>query len=378
MLRQRYIQALTRLALSLALLAFGAGLADAGDLEDRQRRHDRLTDHRGRLEGQLSEQSQRIRRLKAQPAGVARDFQLEAALRTSRQLATRLTKLQGRIHAARKRLAAAYDRAIQQADAKLKVVLRRRRARLGRKRQGANTRIVTGDRSSPYDSPEDLEEKADLLKDSEEKVRRQLRRLQRQLARLQHRARLRRHARAAEDNPFVENAPRRTSRVSAARKPQEPASSGGAAATTNGPTSEGDDSAARAGGGTAPPPAPPASDYDGKSNSGEQSPADPSSDMATGLGGASSPAPQPTGSGSWSGVGDSSRDAAGVSISVTIRDVIDPSLLRKLGQVVRGGEVKARITVLRRATSKLGQLAGRLSKKARSLRQRARVLRKKR
>ena len=64
----------------LSLLATLPQFAQADGLADKERKLARLSAHRLRLEGQLTEQAKRIRRLKAQPPGVGHDFQLRSAL----------------------------------------------------------------------------------------------------------------------------------------------------------------------------------------------------------------------------------------------------------------------------------------------------------
>ena len=355
-----------------SLLVAGGAYADRVDLE---RRLELLAGHHARLDRQLVEQGKRIRRLKTQQRGVGRDYQLRTALRSSQALAERLTRLRGQMRRVQDELVKAYDQAIARAsDAGQRRELRRRRARLLRPRSARGGKIVTSDEASPYDSPDDLEEKADLLQDSEEKVRRRLRQVERRLVRLERVARLQRHSRAADDSPFVESAPRRTSRTRGVARATTAADG---ARTTAGPA--GDDRPANqsAGGGAAgaaPPPAAPASPDPGASGefagakSNDTDTRSPSSDLSSATGG-QAPAP------SLAGASTSATPAASGTVSVTVREVLDPGFLGRLQREGKGGDLRARIAALKKAAGKLDGLATGLSGKARCLRKRAKSLR---
>ena len=179
-----------------------------------EKRLERLVEHRARLESRLSEQGARVRRLKAQPAGVRRDYQLQTALRASQQLADKLTRLQSNIRGAQQKLLAAYQHAVRAyTDRAVRIRYARRRAELKRQMGRRPAHLVVSGQARPMDSPDDLEEKADLLDDSAEKVERELVRLRRRIAALQVRSKLRRHRRTAADTLFVEDTPRRLGRV---------------------------------------------------------------------------------------------------------------------------------------------------------------------
>jgi hypothetical protein len=319
-----------------------------------QQRHDRLTAHRGRLEGLLETQVKRISRLKAQSPGVRKDFQLRRALRDNQQLATRLSKLQEQIRSTNSQLVDAYDRAIANAQSKAeRARLRLRRDRLSRS-ANARSRIVTREKANPLDSAEDLEEKADLLKDSEEKVRRQLRRIQRQIVRLSRRARLRRHSSALDDAPFVEDAPR-LRRISKAP-------------TKSSPTAERAE------------PAPP-SPADGKYHFDDQdssTAAPPSGALAADAESSGEPSPgaPAAGGGSWTGNAPANDPSAGLSNASgdAITGVMDPNILRELEQAQKSGNLKDRLTALKKARRRLEQMARRLGTQAQDLRKRAKAV----
>jgi hypothetical protein len=294
-----------------------------------------LEGHRARLELMLVEQAKRVARLKAQPAGVARDYQLATALRESQTLATRLTQLGEQIRTAVQALREAYAAAIARTqDARQRGQLEQRLARLNA--AASQTRIVTKERVNPLDNAEDLDEKADLLQDSEEKVRRQLRQVQTQLGQIEHRAKLQRHSQSVDDNPFVEDSPRRTGQ--AKRSTLATAPSGGGTAR----------------GSAAPVPAMTAEDagYTSKANT--------------------------AGAGS-TGLGDAAFSGAsgrgGLEVIVSIRDVMDPSILGDLKQSTQSDNLAARLAALKKASNRLRQVADQLSTQSKDLRRRAKQLR---
>jgi hypothetical protein len=313
-----------------------------------------LQRHRVRLESLLGEHGKRISRLKAQPAGVGRDYQLQSALRESQAVATRLTQLRAQLRGVGTKLIAAYDAALATARGEAQARLRQRRAAVAAEPSGGDSRIVTRERAGRMDSPEELDEKADLLQDSEEKVRRQLKQVEAKLAQLEHRTRLERHSKAVDDSPFVEESPRRTGQ---ARKSSSGGGAAEAAAPSAGRTSGGGSFSSGPGGKSntpAPPPAPAA---------------------GTGLhdDASSVPPAAPAAKAPPAGDGDAARSASETVIS--IRDVMDPAILKdpKLG--VKGEGLKARIAALKRAGERLRRVAGQLAGQAGDLRRRAKTLR---
>jgi len=313
--------------------------AQSPEVSLQEQRRALLQSHRTRLETMLTEQGKRIARLKSQPAGVARDYQLAAALRDNQGLATRLMQLGEQIRTATEALRKAYGAAIARAsDSEQRRQLEQRLARLNA--AASHTRIVTQERVSPLDSADDLTEKADLLQDSEEKVRRQLRQVQAQLAQLAHRVSLQRHSKSVDDNPFVEDSPRRMGQ--AKNRPLETTPAGGGAArATPAPGATADASAEV-----------PAGAFAGKTNA---------------------PAPPPSGSGDTSYTGVSGR--GGLEVIVSIRDVMDPSILNDLKQSTKSDTLAARLAALKKASNRLRQVADQLSTQSKELRRRAKQLR---
>jgi hypothetical protein len=315
-----------------------------------EQKRDLLGGHQSRLTSMLEEQSKRIGRLKALPAGVRRDFQLDNALRDNQSLATKLTDLRGQIRTIDNQLTALFDQAISSThDPAARARLEQHKASLKEKQNLDQSHIITQGKASPWDSAEDLDEKADLLQDSEEKVRRQLQKVHLQLARLENRAQLKRHGRALEDNPFYESSARRTGQV---KRVTSTVIEGGASSA---PPSAGQQGEI------------PAPTNNSKTNTDSFS--DPSAaptesegrvylDENNGAG----PTPGPV----------TRREYDEV---VSIRDVMDPSILQDLNDQSKPDTIKARLTTLQRAQQDLAQMANQLSNQAKKLRLRAKDLR---
>jgi hypothetical protein len=332
----------------IALLLLVPGASRGDEIPTLEKQRGLVDGHRTRLEGLLGEQAKRIARLKSQPAGLQRDYQLGAALRENQTLADRLTKLRAQLRELTQKLIKEHDQTLARTglSAAERTRLQRRRSELAATLSTGSTRIATGGKASPLDTPDDLEEKADLLQDSEEKVRKQLRQVQTKLAALEQRARVERHAKAADDNPFVEESPRR-----AGGTHKVPAAGTGTPAV--GVTSPG------AGRTTADPSAPPAATPSGKTNAD-------SAESGTGF----------YGGGSTPGGAGTSHVAGGSSDTViSIRDVLDPSLLRDPTGAESRDSLRARIAALKQAGERLRQVAGKLSTQAGDLRRRAKTLR---
>lgn len=299
-------------------------------LEEQARR---LAEHQQRLERRLDENNKRIRRLKQQAAGLGRDLQLREALRESLSVAKRLTDLARQRAAQRQALIVGYKQRVH--DKQLTSAERQRaRARIsalmGEQRRSGG-QLVAGGTLAADASAEELEERADLLADSEAKVRRELKRVQRRLAQLKQRRRLWRHHAAASDGPFVEGAPRRTTRTTVSI----------AAGATNGRGSE----------------------------TGSPSPgavrADPQSGSNRDL------ADQYTGPPSTGARDSASEDGVGAgTLSIRVHDVVDPALLNG---VVGRESFGATVAALQQAEQRLERLAGQLQARSEALRHRAKA-----
>ena len=351
------LRLLTPYLLTLALaLPQGAHAAPAplpANIESAQRGIERLTAHQARLERQLGDHAGRISRLKAQPANVRRNYQLERALRSSQQLAARLTELQITIRQMRSRLVEALTRASAGAPAQLQERYRTLLRQLRDMPSAHIQRLPAKVAVDALDGPRELNEKADLLSDSAQRLRKRAEQLNRQLHRLEQQLRLRRHARAAADNPFVEDTTRRMNRTATpaagksadtkgaeyARTAPAPAESGGApneGATSDaakGSITGGQDSAPLGGaGGAAAPPSPPAVP--------------------------AAPAPR-----------------VGPQGTTELQRLLDPRTLAELAAAKsKGGHPAARARALRQAREKLQALAARFAEQATRLRRKAATL----
>lgn len=331
-----------------------------------EKRLERLVEHRERLEARLDEQGKRVRRLKAQPAGVRRDYQLQTALRASQQLANKLTRLQSNIRGAQQRLLTAYQRALKAyTDRATRIRYARRRAALKRQMGQQPARIVVSGQARPMDGPDELEEKADLLDDSAEKVERELVRLRRRIAALQLRSKLRRHRRTAADTLFVEDTPRRLGRVVRTGR----ASGGGvqAAADSKGPPagptaaespSAGVNSPTALDGANMTPPGNRSS-----SPSMDDSAAPPSA--STGGAGAVPP--------SWS----ATPDVGSATPAPNLRSALDPVAFDELRRALSQGGSAGGLSKMRATAARLERLTRRLSSQASKLRQQANKRRQK-
>ncbi|PID37854.1 MAG: hypothetical protein CSA65_01190 [Proteobacteria bacterium] len=328
------------LAISMAAPAHAQSLAQRAS--NAERRLQLFSAHRGRLERQLDEQSKRIARLKKQPSSVGRDLQLKAALRASQQLANRLTKLQQRLRKMTDALRTIYLQALSQAgDGASKRRWRGKLQALRKQAPRGRSRLVTGAKANPLDSAEDLEEKADLLKDSERKVRRRLAKLSRRVKRLERQSKLRRHGRAATDSPFIEQATRRMAGTrwgTAAAKQVAPRVDEGPKVI-----------------GAAPPP----SDRFNGNNGGQ-------SGKTVGLGDSDS-------GGRPTSPGTSAPGSPSTPVSPSTLDRgLDPATLQAL-KAARTGSPRSRLAALKRAKASLARLAQRLRTRAAALRAQAKA-----
>ena len=300
-----------------------------------------LLDHKGRLEARLADQVRRIGRLKQNSTGVGSEYQLETALRQNRQLSEKLNQLQQRINASSRALAAAYEARLARKDlpADQRKNLTARLTGLRSMLKGPGSSLVTSGEVTALDSPEDLEEKADLLDDSREKLKRRLKRVREQLDQLKHRNRLRRHGRAADDTPFDESSTSGTVAVRGSSNP-EPST---------------DTASANKKGGTS---------YNGQ---GPQ----------TGTPGTDNPSPPAPAGGLHGDARDGNESAAsggtsalsGLSLQETISDA---ELMRALGNPTRGGKsLEQQITQLEQAHGKLKKMLEEMGTKSKKLRDQA-------
>ena len=336
------------LPIVLSLVVVGPAHAQTGKLDQLEERLELHRIHQQRLEAQLEAVGERITRLKQQPSGVGRDYQLNKSLRSSQGLAEKLTSLNRQLRRLRANLLSAYDRTIRRTkDRARRTELRARRKRIAEGLTRKELHIVTSGKHDPLDGFEDLEEKADLLQDSQEKVSRQLSQVERRLNQLQRRAKLARHGRDADDTLFVESVPRR---VGGTRTITQQARAGG--------NNSGGDNFS------------PQRDVANNVPNGVNF----SRDVGDGNLQADAPGGVETNSpsgGTPFGPGSIQFDPAPAS-SVTVRDTIDPATFRDLeeGQPTPT-TVEGQIAALRRAQAKLRSLQNDLKKKESALRDQA-------
>jgi hypothetical protein len=278
-----------------------------------------------------------ISQVRKQPAGPARDFKLRRLLADARALAKRLSGLDASIRRAQQGV----ERARRSLRDKLSKLQGKRRAKvkrvLQRTRRARKARVlrVAQPRIHPLDGPRQIEEKADVLKDSEDKIRRRLAEIGRVINRLKKRRKLRSISRRVDRYTGLFNedsSRRRVTRIRANKTPSEPS----------------------VGEGGTPAPA-------------GQADADPSSLTGSYNGDdASAELDGTRGSGLSSG-----------TYAVVLRRLLTPATLRALREASRSKDPATRLQALNRARAELRKKAQQLRRRHQQYRQRARKLRKK-
>ena len=301
-----------------------------------------LEARRAELERKSQDEAREITRLKGEAAGVARDYRLGQLLAAAQERAVELDRLQADLRArgealtgGRKRLIAAIDRALDEPklpDARRAELVRRRAAETARMAGGATAVEIARPTADPLDGPADLDEKADLLKDSEERLRREVDRLGHRIEGVEGRRRLRERAGEVDDDLFGElGTGRRLVRVT-----QLPT-------VTHGPTGTADNGAA-------------------KDSGGAQSPAA-GPNGATGGAGMNFAGGQPGG------------EVPDTRFGVSLRGVIDPSTLDDLRRAEGTSDLEGQLRALKRMQGSLRSLADDLGRREGDLRRRARDIR---
>jgi hypothetical protein len=314
------------------------------------------------LEAQLAGHASVIQQLKA--AGATDRLQKELA--ASQQLAQTLDVLAGHIReldvqlgAQRRALVDAIDRELARGDdaltADARTSLGALRAETAAKlSQGAAKIVIRAPKMGKLDDPSDLLEKAALLRDSEQKLRRQATLLAKRADGMDKRQKLRKAQERASDDLFADDSPRR--RAAATVK------TGGAADAARTPTVGGET----------------------KTN-------DPGFQGSPQPPGVAAPAPGATGTvdttpqsatngGGNLGALKTATDIATIDPSsgdplVVLKDVLDPATLSELRVAQAGGDPARTIKALRRAKLSLEQLADALAKQQADMRRRASELR---
>lgn len=333
------------LAFAAVLALSGGARADGvGDLGAELTRLDgaraEVEGRRAALDRKNQEEAREIERLKGEPSGVGRDYRLGQLLASAQERALELDRLQADLRtrdealaASRRRLLAACDRALEEGklpDARRVEIARLRAVEAGRLAGSAPSGGVAIARpvADPLDGPSELGEKADLLKDSEDRLRREVDRLGRRIDSVEMRRRLRERAGAVDDDLFVESdTGRRTLRVTPLAA--VPHTAGGA----------------------------------GDAKDGAQTPT------------AGSPNGPPPGGGSLGFGSTGGETFADPRYGVSLRGVIDPSTLDDLRRAEAGADLEGQLRALHRMQGGLKSLADDLGRREGDLRKRAREIR---
>lgn len=292
-----------------------------------------LNNQRSQLLKRLKRFQATIRTTRVRPAGPARDFKLRRLLAGARALAKRLSTTDKQLRRALTNLTAARAGLIQAMTRLKKSQQSRVRRALSQTAGRAHGKLtvlrIAKTKLHPLDGPRQINEKADLLKDSEEKIRKRLKEIDQVITRIGKRQKLRRIARGVDrySGLFGEDTSRR--RVTRIRPSKAPA-------------------------GAADPGAP----AEGLQNS---------SDMDGGYTGN----PNST-------FGDDSSSRGGASSStyaVVLKELLTPATLAALRKAGRSSDPRVRLRALRKARAELHRAIAKLKAKARRYRAKAKRLR---
>ncbi len=320
------------------------------DVDTRQRALARDND-------QLAAQIERVK----SDSGVRRDARLQELLAAQKQKSDELERLasdlRGRsslLAGARRKLLADCDRAL--ATPNLAEARRLELARLGTSQAAALAAPeapigVARAADNPLDGPRELQDKADLLRDSGDKLRREVSRLSLRIDNVERRRHLRERAGAVDEDLFGESVSNRHSpRVASTTFGNSHGDSGqGANSPTTGPTN-----GATGGGGAG-----------GSAGGGAGAPAPGSGTGApTGGGGTTG-----TVGGSGGGSGSLGNNSGGDT--TVLRNLVDPATFDELRRSDGGDDLERQLRALRRAQGELSGLATELDRRARALSQRA-------
>jgi hypothetical protein len=321
-----------------------------------------------------------IERLKAEPAGVRRDARLQEALATQKAKSDELERVvseqRGRLSllaGARRKLIADCDRALAQpqlADARRLEVARLRTAQAAALASPDTTEAqpigVARAADNPLDGPRELQDKADLLRDSGDKLRREVSRLATRIDGVERRRHLRERAGAVDEDLFGESVSNRHSaRVASTTFGNNRGGAGDATQGASGganspaPTTGGAGSGGAGGAGGGP---------GGGAGAGPPGTGGP----VGGGGGAGGSG----GGGVTGGTGGSNGGSGGTlgntgGDATVLRNLVDPATLDELRRSDGGDDLDRQLRALRRAQGELTGLANELDRRARALSHRA-------
>lgn len=321
-----------------ALVAFVAfqSIASAAEVDDRAARIAKLTDRRvkldtGRrdLETKFQAKTKEIEKLKGQRSSWNRDDKLKKRLGEARDMSAALDRVAADARAVDAQLRVERAALVSAADKELaatpppaearRAKLTRARAEAAAKLGGKKVRVADED-VDPLDDPEDLDDKARALAQSETQLRSEEQRLGRRADYYRKQAKLAKAKSRAEEDPFNDDQPRRK-------------------------TGKGDNARQAA----------------GDDDPGVGQPAPPNDPTADDAEGGFTAEPQ--------------AEELGTDPSVVYEDVVDPSTLEELRRAERSGDPESRARAAERARKDLAARADRLRKKRLDIEKRARELR---
>jgi hypothetical protein len=331
------------------LSARPAGAAEADDRAARVQKLDadrsRLDEERRGLERELDAKTKDIAALKKQRASWSRDQKLDKRLREAKDIAGKLEQKAAQITALDKALRAERQALVNAVDRELGRTPPpppARRTQLGAWRKDASGKLgggrrlkVADENISPYDDPEDLDEKAATLEESEADLRAEEQRLGRRVAYYRKQVKLERAKARASEGDVFDDAPRR-------------GGTSGGRGGGDGAAQGIDDKAPSGGNGGAPNPAPPAGPASGFEGSGDSR--DP--------------------------VGPSAEPDLGGDPAVIYADVVDPDTALALERAEKSGDPEAKAKAAEQAQQAVRARADRLRQKRLEMQKRAQELRR--
>jgi hypothetical protein len=356
-------------ALFVVLLAATPARADVwADLAAGQRAvgqldfaRDDAEHRRATLEQQSQALAADIERVKGEAGGVRRDLKLQELLAAQKAKSDELERMAGDLRGRTSLLAGARRKLIADCDRALAAQLpESKRLELARLRTAQAAALAQPDRpigvaraaNDPLDGPRELQDKADLLRDSGDKLRREVQRLAQRIDGVERRRHLRERASAIDEDLFGESVSNRRS----ARVASTTFGTGRGGGTTAGDAANAPGT--QAGGGSPAPGAP------GTGSGGAGGP----TTGGGGSGGAGGGGV--TGGGSGAG-GSGSGGALSGGEAAVLRNLVDPATLDELRRSDAGDDFDRQVRALRRAQGELQGMATELDRRARALSQRA-------
>ena len=302
----------------------------------------KLDEERRALEQRLGAKTQEVVALKKQRASWSRDQKLGVRLREAQDLAAALDRKAEQIRGVDAQLRSERGALVNAANAELAGTPGAARAQqLTRWRNDAQRQLggprrveVADEDMSPLDDPEDLDEKAGTLADSEQRLRGEEARLERRASYYHKQAKLQRAKQREKEQDLFDDEPRRGGSSGGANR------HGGGDILANDPSS----------GAVSPPVAQP--------GTGTQTPPPPPGNT-----------PPPPATGGLT-EGEAAEDASSV-----YADVVDPGTLVELERAERSGDPDNKATAAERALRDVRARADRLRAKRLEMEKRARLLR---